>query len=46
VLISGADLRSLGFLLSDCLYEFRRDEFDPIIMAMRRAIALKLPAEG
>jgi uncharacterized protein YjbI with pentapeptide repeats len=34
--LGGADLRSLGFLLSDCLYEFRRDEFDPIIMAMRR----------
>jgi uncharacterized protein YjbI with pentapeptide repeats len=31
-----ADLRSLGFLLSDCLYELRRDEFDPIVMAMRR----------
>jgi uncharacterized protein YjbI with pentapeptide repeats len=34
--LGGADLRSIGFLLSDCFYELHRDEFDPIVMAMRR----------
>ncbi|MBD0344576.1 MAG: pentapeptide repeat-containing protein [Coleofasciculus sp. Co-bin14] len=39
--LGGADLRSLGFLLSDCLYQVRRDEFDAIVLAMRRHDSLQ-----
>jgi uncharacterized protein YjbI with pentapeptide repeats len=34
--LSSADLRSPGFLLSDCLYQLRRASFDAIVKAMRR----------
>jgi uncharacterized protein YjbI with pentapeptide repeats len=34
--LSSADLRSTGFLLSDCLYQLHRADFDAIVKAMRR----------
>jgi uncharacterized protein YjbI with pentapeptide repeats len=39
--LSCADLRSIGFLLRDCLYELRRCEFDAIVKAMRKHSALQ-----